>query len=304
MTAHLAAAVGAAVFAGLLVRTLRPPRRPLVVRVGPYAELLRPRLGTGSPDVTWLRGSVGPPLPVGLVARLSRKMDNSTDESLELRLRQAGFSHIDAAHYRLRQVVRTLGGLAFGCVLGVVILRSFAGSVFLATCFGFPASTLQRNRLERAIANRRERMQAEVYTIAQLLAVHLRTGHGPVEAVRSVCRSGRGPVIEELRDGLSWMSSGIPPAECYQRLAEQTAAPSAARLYRLLGANAQSGGDIGRALLAVADDVRSERRDDVARRAVRRRTAMIAPLLLLIAPVMILFVGAAIPYLVLGYGRP
>ncbi len=31
---------------------------------------------------------------------------------------------------------------------------------------------------------------------------------------------------------------------------------------------------------------------------------MIAPLLLLIAPVMILFVGAAIPYLVLGYGRP
>ena len=91
MTAHLAAAVGAAVFAGLVVRTLRPPRRPLVVRVGPYAELLRPRLGTGSPDVTWLRGSVGPPLPVGLVARLSRKMDNSTDESLELRLRQAGF---------------------------------------------------------------------------------------------------------------------------------------------------------------------------------------------------------------------
>lgn len=211
---------------------------------------------------------------------------------------------MDPARFRLRQVVWTLAGVVLGCSVGGVVLGNFGGVVFLAACFGFPASTVQRNRLERTITHRRQRMQAEVFTIAQLLAVHLRSGHGPVEAVRSVCRSGRGLVIEELRDALSWMSSGTPPAECYQRLAEQTAGPAAARLYRLLGANARSGGDIGRALLAVAEDVRSERRDDVARRAVRRRTAMIAPLLLLIAPVMILFVGAAIPYLVLGYGRP
>ncbi len=303
MTAQLVASVGAAAFAGLVIRVLCPPRRRLAERIGPYAELLRSHLGGGSAEVSLLGGSVGHPTFGRLTFGRSRSFAGP-DASLALTLRQAGWADLDPARFRRRRLFWSLSGIGFGFVTGLLAFRSVGGMVFLAACFGFPASTVQRNRLERAIATRRQRMQAEVHTVAQLLAVHLRTGHGPVEAVRWVCGAGRGPVVDELRDALSWMSGGLAPQECYQRLAEQTAGPAAARLYRLLGASAQSGGDVGRALLAVADDVRSERRDEVARRAVRRRTAMIAPLLLLIAPVMILFVGAAIPYLVLGYGRP
>ena len=143
-------------------------------------------------------------------------------------------------------------------------------------------------------------MRSEVYTVTQLLAVRVRTGSGPVDAVRSVCSLARGPVIAELSEALSWISSGTSAQRAYDKLAEITPEPAAARLYRLLSASAQNGGDIAGSLLAVAEDLREERREDLTREAVRRRMAMLLPLLVLIAPVMVLFVGAALPSLVLG----
>ncbi len=76
--------------------------------------------------------------------------------------------------------------------------------------------------------------------------------------------------------------------------------PAAARLYRLLSASSRTGGDVAQALLAVAADLRDPRGEQIARAAVRRRTAMLLPLLLFIAPVMVLFVAAALPSLILG----
>lgn len=151
-----------------------------------------------------------------------------------------------------------------------------------------------------AIDGRRARMRVELYTVAQLLAVYTRTGHGPVEAVREVTRRGRGPVVGELTEALGWISGGTAPRLAYERLADMTAEPAAARLYRTLAAAAHSGGDIAKALLAFGDDLRNERAEEVARSAIRRRSAMLVPLLLLVAPVMLLFVAAALPHLVFG----
>jgi Flp pilus assembly protein TadB len=291
-------------------RVLIPPRRRLATRLRPYAGLARSRLGTGYADVSVASlvnvddrsvvRRVFEPTSVRLAAQLGRLLDTGDAETLALRLRQAGFENSDPTAYRMRQLAWTVCGLILGGTLGVMVLESASGTLLMLVAFGFPASILQRNRLESAIARRRLRMRVEVYTIAQLVAVHLRTGYGPVQAIRSVCAVGSGPVIEELREVLSWMSGGVMPRAAYERQAAVTPEPAAARLYRLLGASATSGGDIGPSLLAAAVDQRSERRDELARSAVRRRTAMLVPLLLLIAPVMVLFVGAALPSLVMG----
>ena len=300
-----------AVLAASTVRLGLPPPRQLSVRLRPYAGLLRSRLGTGYADLSIIRATESEPASTLLrifgpslrhaAQRFASLVDAGPDEQLSLRLRQAGFGDVDPVQHRIRQLAWGVSGVLLGGLVGAVLLKSLFGTLFMMLCLGFPAATLQRGRVERAISARRALMRTEVYTVAQLLAVHLRTGHGPVEAVRALCDRGRGPVVGELRDALSWISSGVTPAKSYQRLAETTAEPTAARLYRLLAASAQSGSDVSRALLAVADDVRAERRDELARRAVRQRTAMLVPLLLLIAPVMILFVGAAIPSMVLGF---
>lgn len=102
--------------------------------------------------------------------------------------------------------------------------------------------------------------------------------------------------------GTVWPGSaaGWFPRQAYERLAEATPEPLAARLYRLLGSATTSGGDVAHALLALSDDVRGERREEVARSAIRRRSAMLVPLLVLIAPTMLLFVAAALPHVIFG----
>ena len=304
------AALLAAGTAMLAVRLMVPPRRALAPRLRPYAALSRSRLGTGYADVSVVSlttvddrsatGRVLGPLVERLAAGLSRLIDAADADTLAVRLRHAGFRDVGPEQYRMRQLAYTIAGVALGAALGAGVFSSVTMTFVLIACFGFPAATIQRNRVERAIRERTAKMRNESYTVAQLIAVHIRSGHGPVDAVRSVCALGRGPVIEELRDALRWISGGTSPQRAYDKLAEATPEPAAARLYRLLSASARSGGDIGEALLAVGSDLRSERREELARWAVKRRTAMLLPLLMFIAPVMVLFVGAALPALVMG----
>ena len=311
MTAEvLTVACVAAVAAMAASRVVVPPRRPLRVRLRPYTSLSRARLGTGYADPAIVDVTRRPPESAlvevfgPMLARAARALssviDASDAETLERRLRQAGIEPASADQHRMRQLAHATAGLATGVALGLVVFRSGAMTLLMAACLGFPAATVQRNRVSRAIERRRERMRGEIYTVAHLLAVLIRTGHGPVEAVRGVTAMGRGPVVEELREALGWIGGGTSAQRAWDKLAESTPEPTAARLYRLLAASTRSSGDLAGPLLAVADDLRAERREQLARAAVRRRTAMLVPLLVLIAPVMVLFIGAALPSLVLG----
>jgi tight adherence protein C len=304
------AALASTALAVIVARQAVPPRKSLSLRLRPYAALSRSRLGTGYADVsvsaiTRIDGRsptmrVFGPLLERMAEWLGGIIDAADGDTLALRLRQAGFNDVGPEQYRIRQLGYAVGGVALGVFVGLTVMNSFGGVVFMAVCFGFPGATVQRNRVERAIEVRRDRMRSEAYTVAQLMAVHVRTGHGPVEAVRAVCKLGRGPVVSELREALAWISGGTSPQRAYEKLAESTPEPSVGRLYRLLSASSRSGGDIGKALLAISNDLRAERREELARYAVKRGTAMLLPLILFIAPVMVLFVGAAIPHLIFG----
>jgi tight adherence protein C len=305
LVAGLSAAVAAATAVGLVAR---PPRR-LGLRVRPFAQLARSRLGTGSADAAVLQvdgpaggsvaGVLGPPLR-GLAQVLGDVLDAGGAEMVERRLDQAGIRGVGAEQYRMRQLAWAAGGAAVGAATGIALGQPSAVMVLLAILVGFPGATLWRSRLERAIEARRARMRVELSTVAQILAVYARTGHGPVDAVRAVTNRGRGEVIRELTQALAWITGGTEARHAYERLAQRTPEPAAARLYRMLASAAQSGGDVARALLAFADDLRSERSEEIARRAIRRRSAMLIPLLVLVAPVMLLFVAAGLPHVIFG----
>ncbi len=309
MSLAFLAALAAAGCAALFSRAVVPPRRLLAGRVRPYAALSRSRLGTGYADVsvaTLTRhddrtavGRVIGPLLAQLAEQLGSLIDAADHDTLRRRLRNAGFADTDPAQYRMRQLGHTVGGIALGVVFGLLV-ASVGLTILFVVCFGFYGATLQRSRLTAATEKRAERMRSEVYTVAQLLAVRLRTGSGPVDAVRSVCNLARGPVVAELGEAMTWISSGTAAQRAYDKLAEATDEPAAARLYRLLAASSNSGGDIAGSLRSVAEDLRIERKQDLARRAVKRRTAMLLPLLLFITPVMILFV--AVPLLPMIFG--
>jgi len=307
LTPAIVVAAGAAgVAAASAVRLVaRPPGR-LGPRLRPFAQLSRSRLGAGDADpaVLWDRPRtaavevLAPPVRRAAAA-LARLIDAGDRAGVEARVRHAGLA-ASADDYRMRQLGWSAGGAAMGAAVGIGIGLSAATTLVLVALLAYAGATRWRARVDRAIAARRGLMRAELATVCQLLAVHVRTGHGPVEAVRSVAARSRGPVGGELGDAVGLIAGGLAPAVAYERLAAACAEPLAARLYRMLGPATAAGADVATALLALADDVRAERRDEIARAAVRRRAAMLVPLLGLIAPTMLLFIAAALPHVVFG----
>jgi tight adherence protein C len=162
-------------------------------------------------------------------------------------------------------------------------------------------ATRQRSSVESAIAKRRERMRIEVYTVNQLLAMRVRAGGGVIGAVQQVVRRGEGEVIAELSDALRLHRSGWRAGDAFRRIAELTPEPFCGRTYRLLAAAEERGADLAPALLDLAEDVRETRREALRRSATKRRAAMLVPTIAILAPVLILFVAAPLPYLITGW---
>ena len=305
----LLAAVLAAIAASQLARLVVRPTRTLASRVRPYAQLSRSRLGRpadasllagfgGSVSVSTV-GRVFAPLVTAAALRFSALVDAGGEEVLRLRLRQAGFFSTDPEQYRIRQLAWAIGGAVVGGFVGVllgsaVLVLGLAGAGLV---FG---ATYWRGQVNRAIRVRTARMRVELYTVAHLLAMMIRTGNGLMQAVRLVIGRGHGPVVEELTEAMSWIGGGMGEADAFERLAEDTPEPAAARLYRLIASGSHAGGDLGTALLTVSDDLRAARREDLEREATKRRGAMLVPTIVVMAPVVLLFIVAPLPSLVLG----
>jgi len=310
MNVLIALLVGITV-AGLAWAVVRP-LPSLAGRTRPFTHLARTRLGRGA-DVSALgvlgEVSSGPapahvfaPIIASAASGLSGLIDIGGDDALQKRLRHAGLNDMTPERYRIRQFGFTVGGCVVAGSLGLII-----GSTLLALLLGIAGAvwgaTVVRGRVNRAIRQRTARMRGELYTTAQLVAMYVRAGRGSVQAVQAVVERSTGEIAGELREALAWMSGGMGQVEAYDRLADDTPEPAAARLYRMLADSIRSGGDLAGALLTISDDLRSERREDLERQAVKRRGAMLLPTIAVMAPVVLLWIAAPVPSMVLSLGK-
>lgn len=309
--AVVATATAAAALGSLVV----PPTPRLAPRVRPYTVAARSSLGRGADvgavvepgaalSARTLRRLVGPPVET-LARALGRVVDQVGDDALLLRLRQAGLCQDvpearRAQEYRVRQLGSTtlatvvLGGatLLAGQSPGRVLLAGVGGCIFGATRW--------RGRVDRAIESRRLRLQIELYTVNQLLAMHVRVGGGVVQAISRVVERGRGEVVGELAEVLAAHRSGRPVAAALAHAARVTPEPHAARTYHLLAGGAEYGADLAQGLRTLSEDIREQRAEMLKRAATRRRAAMLVPIIAILAPVMLLFVAAPLPSIVFG----
>ena len=295
--ASILAGVTAAAAAGLIVR----PTPRLAARVRPYTLIPRSRLGRSAdiPDLAgeeaWLSGGTfrrlfGPPV-LALAGWLGGLLDARSDQGLRLMLRQAGYRDLSPEEYRVRQLGAAALGAAAGITAGLLLVGS-AAVVLVLGVLGFI--------VDRGTALRRERLRVELYTVNQLLAMHIKTGGGPIQATQRIVARGSGVVVEELAEVLRMIAGGTSPREAFARAAALTAEPQAARTYELLAAGTERGVDVAAALLAFSEDIRDDRREDLKKAATRRRAAMLVPIIALLAPVMLLFILAPIPRIVFG----
>ena len=293
---------------GLFVRWLVPPPARLAARVRPYTSTTRAGYGKGVGIAfvgsVWAR--LGRMLLAPLATRIGRWLDRDEGASTKLRLRQTGLYHgleddqaLEA--YRFRQMATMAMTLALAIGVALTLRLPVPRAMALCALGLLIGLTRYRGQIDRAIRNRREVMRIEIYTVNQLLAMRVRAGGGAVHAVQQITERGQGEVVSELSEALRLHRAGLRASEAFSRLASLTPEPSCARTYSLLAAADERGADLAQALLELSEDVREARREAMRRSATRKRAAMLVPIIGILAPVMLLFVGAPLPQVIFGW---
>lgn len=289
---------------GLIVRALVPPPRRLRGRVQPYIAPTLTGL-TGETPSGSLRAVFGP-IVKDLADWVGSRLDRAGSGVTLVRLRQGGLFGTRSEEqalsaYRIAQLRSVVGALLVALVIGQLVSGSLWLRLTLLTLALLYGATRTRSRLEKAIERRRERMKVEIYTVNQLLAMRVRAGGGVLQAVMATVERGSGEVVAELGEALRLHRSGWRGPDAFRRIAELTPEPFCSRTYRLLASAEERGADLAGGLLALSEDVRETRRESIKRTATKRRAAMLVPTIAILAPVLILFVAAPLPYLVTGW---
>jgi Flp pilus assembly protein TadB len=302
-TLTILTAVVSAATAGLIVWMLFPPPRPLRARV--TRHLSPGPIGSGHQPTANAVTAVFGPVVRAAASRLGSILDRTGSAVTVVKLRQAGWAAGDESailnRYRLGQLrsvaVGVILGLAMGQILGMALIPRMA-LVGLGFVVG---ATREKGRVDKLIEHRREMMRIELYTVNQLLAMRVRAGGGVVHAIQATVSRGRGEVVGELADALRLHRAGWRAGDALRRTSELTPEPFCGRTYRLLASAEERGADLASALLGLSEDVRESRREAIKRSATKRRAAMLIPTIAILAPVLILFVAAPLPYLITGW---
>ncbi len=307
-TALALGCVSAGVAAAGAAAAAVPPTRRLGPRVRPYTVTARAQLGRGA-DVAELTPVaanpstvsclLGPPLRA-IVGRVGRLFERRSDPVLARQLLHAGYHEVTPDEYRARVAVQVLAFGAAGAAVGALVVRSAVAALALTVCGVVFGGSRLRGRLARGVDEQRERLRLELYTVNQLLAMHVRTGAGPVQATQRIVDRGAGAVVDELQAVLLAMRNGVAEPVAFRRAAELTPEPSAARTYKLFAAGAERGVDLADGLRALSEDLRDARREEIRKSATKRRAAMLVPTIAVLAPVMLLFIAAPLPSIVFG----
>lgn len=301
----LVAAVLCGLAVGAVMLAVVHPTRPLAPRLDPYAQRARRKLGqTVDPSLLFApsrpeRTSVFGPLLTTAARTLSRLVDATDTATLRGRLRSAGWD-MTTEQYRMRQLIHTVQGAALFAAGGYLLMPTAAGVLAGAGLGAVWGASRSRARLEKAIVARCEQQRAELVPIGELLAMEISIGTAPVVAVERLARDTRGAVADDLTDAVASIRDGTKPQAAFDRLADRTVEPAAARFYRQLATDTGDAATLTRSLLAAVRDLRIAQREEIARLATRRRFSMLLPTVLVMGPVMLLFLAAPLPHLIFG----
>jgi tight adherence protein C len=149
---------------------------------------------------------------------------------------------------------------------------------------------LLRDRALTVEVNRREvRMLAEFPTVAEMLALAVTAGEGPVGALDRVTRLSSGELSRELGRALAEARAGASLVSALEMMAGRTSLPALARFVDGMAVAVERGTPLADVLRAQASDVREEGRRALLEAGGRKEISMLFPVVFLVLPVTIVF---------------
>jgi tight adherence protein C len=259
----------------------------LARRIAPYVrDVTDPRGVTPALDA---RGAEVGALWRALQHRVAELAGGSA--ALDRRLHQAGWT-MDAAAFRGRQLAWAIAGVAIGGV-GVVVLvllgRASGATVLLPPLAAVVAAVAYDARLTQAARARVGRIQDELPTVLEFLALCLSAGEGILDSLRRVSEVGAGELTGELRGVVLAVGTGSSLSESLLRLSSRLEIASVARGVDQLVAAIDRGAPLAHVLHSQALDAREDAKRGLIERAGRKEIYMLIPLVFLILPLSVLF---------------
>lgn len=249
-------------------------------------ELSRPRDEAPTGAVRLVFG----PLLQAAAQRLERVLGGTT--SVRRRLERGGLS-MSVHDFRVEQVVWGLVGFSVMAALAVVVaVRSPERTVPLAVLclLAFAAGVLLReNRLTAQVTAHERRVLEELPAVAELLALAVAAGEGPVAAVDRVVARSNGAMSRDLGRVLGEIRTGTPVAEAFDDLSVRTGLPVVARFASGIAVAVERGTPLADVLHAQAADVREAQRRSLIESGARREVLMMVPVVFLVLPTTVLF---------------
>lgn len=212
--------------------------------------------------------------------------------SIRSRLDRAG-QPMTVHEFRVEQA--TWGLVAFGvCAVpsGLVALRHpDRGPVLFiacgaALCVGV---LLRENRLTSQVRKRESLVLAELPVVAELLALAVAAGEGPLAALDRVVRHAGGEFAGDLEDLVAQTRTGMPLVDALDRLGSRSGVTAVTRFAHGLSTAVERGTPLAEVLHAQAGDVREAARRALIESGARREVLMMVPVVFLVLPTVVVF---------------
>ncbi len=280
--------------AALMLRRMPAFRRPtLDDRVAPYVGDASPVARSAPSDRTFtpfptLERLIRPYLSNG-ADRLERILGGGGQ--IRRKLSQAGLD-ITLQEFRVEQLI--WGGLGFGAMFVLSLFRVAFGSnpiLLLLLCgIGFLVGIVARDRyLTRQVKKRDEKIVAEFPTVAEMLALAVGAGEGPVAALERVARMSGGELAREFRKALDDARAGSSLVAALEKMSSDASLPVLSRFVDGFAIAIERGTPLADVLRAQAQDVRDVSKRELMESGGRKEIAMMVPIVFLVMPVTILF---------------
>jgi tight adherence protein C len=290
------ALLGALAAAGVLLAVLATPpmRRPtLGDRIAPYLTeaASSSRLLTGSTGGTV---SAFSRLTAPLVRDAVKFIDKVLGGRASVERRLAALdSSLTVDQFRIEQVVWGALGAAIGAGIGLLaVLLGQSNPLILVLLIAACAAAGVLGRdwwLSQAVSKRDAEIIAEFPVVAEMLALAVTAGEGPMSAIDRITRLAQGPLVDQLAGVLAETRSGTPFLTSLTHLRDRTRLEPLARFLDGMAVAIERGTPLADVLRAQAADVRALGKRQLLESGGRKEIAMMVPVVFLVLPITILF---------------
>lgn len=293
----LGCTLGALFGLGLALVILENPwRRPRSVeaRVSPYIKRGSARgaldfLENSARVHPLIDASVGPFLE-SVRAFAARALGSQRE--IEKRLALAG-GRITYRDFRIQQftwaIVAFVASAALGMGLFALERAPLIALLALVVIASVTAPLVRDYLLTSAISSRKQAMAREFPTIADLLALAISAGEGPITAMERVARTSQGELSRELAIAVSEIRAGASLEDALINLGTRSPLDSLSRFAETIAVALERGTPLADVMRAQAQDARELSKRTLMESAGRREVYMLLPVVFLLMPLVIVF---------------